>query len=166
MGLSNSHFFWQTYQGYLAQFLTPHCRLKRRRSESPPAALTQGSRVLRFVVLNPHRLVGILLDRLHCRKAGRGAILSYPVVNEQSAQGFGSVRLPNLRRHAFIRDALRQPLRTFHDLRAISMTIHERIQAAIPHQGHRNLSCPAWFSSPRGTTIKTKSFGRRIDYGE
>ena len=43
-------------------------------------------------------------------------------------------------------------MRKFQDLRAINMTTHERAQAAIPHQGYKNLSCRAWFSSPRGNT--------------
>ena len=47
-------------------------------------------------------------------------------------------------------------MRNFPDLRAIDMTTHEGAQAAIPHQGHRNLSCRAWFSSPRGkATVNT-----------
>ena len=47
-------------------------------------------------------------------------------------------------------------MRNFQDLRAIDMTTHEGAQAAIPHQGHRNLSGRAWFSSPRGkATTKT-----------
>ncbi len=36
------------------------------------------------------------------------------------------------------------------------MTENKRAQAAIPHQDNRNLSCLAWFSSPRGTTSNTK----------
>ena len=35
------------------------------------------------------------------------------------------------------------------------MTHNKRAQAAIPHQDKRNLSCLAWFSSPRGTTCNT-----------
>ena len=32
----------------------------------------------------------------------------------------------------------------------MSMTKNERAQAAVAHQGKRNLSCRAWSSSPRG----------------
>jgi hypothetical protein len=49
-----------------------------------------------------------------------------------------------------------KPGREFQDLRAMSMTKNERAKAAIPHQDMRNLSCPAWFSSPRGTTDTKK----------
>jgi len=35
------------------------------------------------------------------------------------------------------------------------MTDNKRAQVAIPHQDRRNLSCLAWFSSPRGTTCNT-----------
>jgi hypothetical protein len=44
----------------------------------------------------------------------------------------------------------------FQDLRAVVMTENKRAQAAIPHQDMRNLSCLAWFSSPRGTTSSKK----------
>jgi hypothetical protein len=44
----------------------------------------------------------------------------------------------------------------FQDLRAVIMTTNKRAQAAIPHQDRRNLSCLAWFSSPRGTTSTKK----------
>ena len=56
--------------------------------------------------------------------------------------------------------------RKFQDLRAMSMTKNKRAKAAIPHQDMRILSCPAWFSSPRGTTATKKSAGRRREYGE
>jgi len=36
------------------------------------------------------------------------------------------------------------------------MTENMRAQAAIPHQDARNLSCPAWFSTPRGKTCNTR----------
>src|SRR5271157_1916251 len=39
----------------------------------------------------------------------------------------------------------------------MSMTKNEGTQAAIPHQDTRNLSCRAWFSSPRGKTMKKQS---------
>ena len=50
------------------------------------------------------------------------------------------------------------------------MTENKRAKAAIPHQDTRNLSCPPWFSSPRGTTCKTdfrreKKDMRRISHG-
>ena len=50
------------------------------------------------------------------------------------------------------------------------MTENKRAQAAIPHQDTRNLSCPAWFSTPRGTTCITKFHRemkdmRRIGHG-
>ena len=50
------------------------------------------------------------------------------------------------------------------------MTTNKRAQAAIPHQDRRNLSCLAWFSSPRGTTSTTKlrremKQARRIGHG-
>jgi hypothetical protein len=35
------------------------------------------------------------------------------------------------------------------------MTDNKRAQVAIPYQDRRNLSCLAWFSSPRGTTCNT-----------
>jgi len=40
----------------------------------------------------------------------------------------------------------------FQYLRTKSMTKIERAKTAIPHQDMRNLSCRAWFSSPRGAT--------------
>ena len=48
----------------------------------------------------------------------------------------------------------------------MSMTKNERIQAAIPHQDTRNLSCRAWFSSPRGKECQSKSVGKRREHGE
>ncbi len=50
------------------------------------------------------------------------------------------------------------------------MTENKRTQAAIPHQDTRNLSCPAWFSTPRGTTCskkfrREKNDMRRIGHG-
>jgi hypothetical protein len=54
------------------------------------------------------------------------------------------------------KDAEDKPVKKFQDLRAVVMTKNKRAQAAIPHQGRRNLSCLAWFSSPRGTTSTTK----------
>ena len=53
---------------------------------------------------------------------------------------------------ALSRGVQEKPVRIFQTLRAISMTKNERRQAGIPHQDTRNLSSPAWFSSPRGTT--------------
>ncbi len=58
----------------------------------------------------------------------------------------------------------------FQDLRAMVMTENKRAQAAIPHQDRRNLSCLAWFSSPRRITITTKfrremKHIRRISHG-
>ena len=53
---------------------------------------------------------------------------------------------------ALSRGVQEKPVRIFQTLRAISMTRNERRQAAIPHQDTRNLSSPAWFSSPRGIT--------------
>jgi hypothetical protein len=56
-------------------------------------------------------------------------------------------------------------------LRAVVMTKrNKRAQAAIPHQVVRNLKHLAWFSSPRGTTCKTKirretKHTRRISHG-
>src|SRR5208282_6611488 len=35
------------------------------------------------------------------------------------------------------------------------MTDNKRAQVAIPQHDRRNLSCLAWFSSPRGTTCNT-----------
>jgi len=48
----------------------------------------------------------------------------------------------------------------------MSMTTNKRAQAAIPYKGRRNLSCRAWFSSPRGTRSTEKTVGRRTEYGE
>ena len=50
------------------------------------------------------------------------------------------------------------------------MTDNKRAQVAIPHQDRRNLSCLAWFSSPRGTTCNTNfrremKLIRRISHG-
>ncbi len=50
------------------------------------------------------------------------------------------------------------------------MTDNKRAQVAIPHQDRRNLSCLAWFSSPRGTTCNTSlrremKQVRRISHG-
>jgi hypothetical protein len=47
-------------------------------------------------------------------------------------------------------------VRKFQDLRAINMTTHEGAQAAIPHQGYKNPSCQAWFSSPRRKAITNR----------
>jgi hypothetical protein len=58
------------------------------------------------------------------------------------------------------------PVQTFQHLRAIIMTLNERTRAAIPNQDRRNLSCLAWFSSPRGKTKTSKNVGRRQEYGE
>lgn len=63
-----------------------------------------------------------------------------------------------------------KPVAKFQDLRAVVMTKNERAQAAIPHQDTRNLSCLAWFSSPRGTTCVTQLCRemkpiRRISHG-
>lgn len=49
---------------------------------------------------------------------------------------------------ALSRGVQEKPVRIFQTLRTISMTKNERRQAAIPHQDTRNLSSPAWFSSP------------------
>jgi hypothetical protein len=51
-------------------------------------------------------------------------------------------------------------MRIFQNLRAMSMTKNERRQAAIPHQDTRNLSSPAWFSSPRRKTVSKRN--RRV----
>jgi len=49
----------------------------------------------------------------------------------------------------------------------MSMTKNERAKTAIPHQDMRNLSCPAWFSSPRGTTDTKKVRREKMrDHGE
>jgi hypothetical protein len=50
------------------------------------------------------------------------------------------------------------------------ITANMSIQAAVPHQDIRNLSCLAWFSSPRGTSSTTfrremKQQTRRISHG-
>src|SRR5208283_2289688 len=56
------------------------------------------------------------------------------------------------------------------DLRAVVMTKrNKRAQATIPHQVRRNLSCSAWFSSPRRTTcfieLRRERIQRRISHG-
>jgi len=94
--------------------------------------------------------VGIFFETLHCHKAGRGAILSPSAANEQLLEDLGPFRPPICVQNA-LQEAFGpcQPGK-FQDLRAMSMTKNKRSQAAIPHQDMRNLSCPAWFSLPRG----------------
>jgi len=65
---------------------------------------------------------------------------------------FRSNRIFALPRRSARKDAEDKPVKEFQDLRAVVMTKNKRAQAAIPHQDRRNLSCLAWFSSPRGTT--------------
>jgi len=48
----------------------------------------------------------------------------------------------------------------------MSMTNNERTRLALPHNGKRDLSCRALFSSPAEQQSIGKTVGRRREYGE
>ena len=117
-----------------------------------------------------YRFVGIFRKRLVAANGSREEFLLFMAPREHlpgkfNRTGFSYSHLlaPNMR-------AADKPVVKFQDLRAVVMTKNERAQAAIPHQDKRNLSCLAWFSSPRGATCTTqlrremKSI-RRISHG-
>jgi hypothetical protein len=101
--------------------------------------------------------VGIFWETFIIARLNGGAKLPSAAAHEQWPERF-------LIEPDFPAPALLRPAKTpgtsqskqFQDLRAVVMTTNKRAQAAIPHQDRRNLSCLAWFSSPRGTTSTTK----------
>ena len=132
-------------------------RMKSADAETHWRRLTQENPISRLALLNLDWLVGIFRETFHCRKAETGGFLPSSAVNEQLPEGFGPIRLSHTA-HRRSAEAPRSGRSSeFRDLRAMSMTKNEGAQAAIPHQGIRNLSCRAWFSSPRGTTMTNKN---------
>jgi hypothetical protein len=99
--------------------------------------------------------VGFFKGIVQTREANEDEILSSADGNEQPTELLYRLVSPHptlLRRTA---QRGSQPGK-LQDLRAVIMTKpNKRAQAAIPHQVKRNLSCPAWFSSPRGKTSST-----------
>ena len=100
--------------------------------------------------------MGILKEWLHNRATVKGVVSPASAVHEQ---------LPELSRSApgylsLIQTADKgdwgKPGRKFLDLRAVSMTINERIRVASLHQNDRNLSRSARSSAPHRTKSKIK----------
>jgi hypothetical protein len=131
-------------------------RLESAGAENRRRRLTQKNSDSRLGLLYLVLVCGNFYRMAHCRKAERGGKLPFSAVNEQSPKDCGPVRYSRLRPKAPAEALKAGQSRLFQDLRAMSMTKNERARAAIPHQDRRNLSCHAWFSSPRGTTMKNK----------
>jgi hypothetical protein len=129
--------------------------LQRHGAERPYAALTQINPILTLGLFNHALALGNFLGIVLGQMRNEDEMLSSAAVDEHPGGEIRPVSPAPIARA--LKGGIDKPVGKFQDLRAVVMTIrNKRAQAAVPHQVTRNLSCLAWFSSPRGITCKTR----------